>query len=376
MSYLGEDIPKLGFGLMRLPMLGDEVDLEQMIPMTDLFLEKGFRYFDTAYGYGGGKSEIAAKAALTDRYPRDSFLLATKLPAWAAANEADAKQMFWTSLERTGAGYFDFFLLHNMAGNRAKAFDDYGIWGFLAEQKKKGLIRHLGFSSHDNAAFVDRILTAHPEMEFVQLQINYADWNNPHVDSRNCYETARRHGKPVIIMEPVKGGVLANLPECVAEIFRKADSRVSPASWALRFAASLDGLITVLSGMSTLEQMRDNLATMENFKPLHEEERKVIAEAQEALAKLPYIPCTNCGYCMKGCPQGVRIPSIFGDMNVLLRFHDLQRARVNYRFDTLSGGKASDCIQCGSCEAVCPQKIAVIDELKRAAEKLEEPVQR
>jgi predicted aldo/keto reductase-like oxidoreductase len=370
------NIPKLGFGLMRLPMLGKEVDLEQMIRMTDLFLEKGFRYFDTAYGYGGGKSEKAAKAALVDRYPRDSFLLADKLPAWEATSEAEAKQMFWTSLERTGAGYFDFYLLHNMAGNRAKAFDDYGIWDFLAEQKAEGLIRHLGFSSHDNAAVVDGIQTAHPEMEFVQMQINYDDWNNPHVDSRNCYEMARRHGKPVIIMEPVKGGVLANLPESAAEIFRKADGQVSPASWALRFAASLDGLITVLSGMSTLEQMQDNLSTMENFRPLNEEERKVIAAAQKELAALPFIPCTNCGYCRKGCPRGVQIPSIFGDMNVFLRFHDLQRAKVNYKFDTMGGGKASDCIQCGNCEAVCPQKIAVIDELKRAAETLEPPVQR
>jgi predicted aldo/keto reductase-like oxidoreductase len=376
MSYLGENIPKLGFGLMRLPMLGKEVDLEQTIRMTDLFLEKGFRYFDTAYGYGGGSSERAAKAALVDRYPRDSFLLATKLPAWAAGNEAEAKQMFWTSLERTGAGYFDFFLLHNLAGNRVKAFDDYGIWDFLAEQKEKGLIRHLGFSSHGNAAFVDETLTAHPEMEFVQLQVNYADWDNPHVDSGNSYEMVRRHGKPVIIMEPVKGGVLANLPESVAEIFRKADSGASPASWALRFAASLDGIITVLSGMSTMEQMRDNAATMENFRPLSEAERKVIAEAQEAMAALPYIPCTNCSYCMESCPSGVQIPSIFGDMNVFLRFHDLQRAKVNYHFDTLSGGKASDCIQCGNCEAICPQEIAIIEELKRAAETLEMPAQR
>ena len=266
MTYLGQEIRKLGFGLMRLPMIGDEVDIEQTKQMVDLFLSKGFTYFDTAYGYLGGKSEKAVKTALVDRYPRESFQLATKLPAWAGANTAEeAQNMFYTSLERTGAGYFDFYLLHNLGDSRTKAFDRFGIWDFLAEQKKKGLIKHLGFSFHDKADKLDELLTLHPDMEFVQLQINYADWESASIQSRACYEVARKHGKPVIIMEPVKGGSLASLPAPIEKIFKDADPEASLPSWAIRFAASLDGLVTVLSGMSTLEQMQDNLSFMEQF---------------------------------------------------------------------------------------------------------------
>ena len=221
---LGENIPKLGFGLMRLPMIGEEVDIEQTKEMVDLFMKAGFTYFDTAYGYLGGKSEEAVKTALVDRYPRDSFTIATKLPAWAGAKTADeAKEMFFTSLRRTGAGYFDFYLLHNLGGERTAKFDEYGIWDFVQEQKAKGLIKHIGFSMHDSAEALDKVLTAHPEVEFVQLQINYADWDSPSVQSRLCYETARHHGKPVVIMEPVKGGNLANLPESVAKVFKAAE---------------------------------------------------------------------------------------------------------------------------------------------------------
>ena len=219
--YLGENISKLGFGLMRLPMKGEAVDIEQTKQMVDMFMDAGFYYFDTAYGYGNGASEAAIKEALVDRYPRDSFMLATKLPAWAGAKNAqEAKQMFYTSLERTGAGYFDFYLLHNLGESRTRFFDDYDIWNFLEERKKEGLIRHLGFSFHDKADVLEAILTAHPEMEFVQLQINYADWEAPEIESRKCYETARKHGKPVIIMEPVKGGNLANLPEKAADVLK------------------------------------------------------------------------------------------------------------------------------------------------------------
>ena len=245
-KYLGEEIPKLGFALMRLPMKEDAIDLVQTKEMVDKFMEAGFCYFDTAYGYNDGESEKAAKAALVDRYPREKFLLATKLPAWAGAkSKEEAEQMFYTSLERTGAGYFDFYLLHNLGEERTHFFDDYGIWDFLQERKKEGLIRHLGFSMHDKADVLDEILTAHPEMEFVQLQINYADWEDPSIESRKCYEVARKHGKPVIIMEPVKGGTLANPPEEVAEVFTAADPEASPSSWAIRFAASLEGVITV-----------------------------------------------------------------------------------------------------------------------------------
>ncbi len=369
---LGENIPKLGFGLMRLPMIGEEVDIEQTKEMVDLFMKAGFTYFDTAYGYLGGKSEEAVKTALVDRYPRDSFTIATKLPAWAGAKTADeAKEMFFTSLRRTGAGYFDFYLLHNLGGERTAKFDEYGIWDFVQEQKAKGLIKHIGFSMHDSAEALNKVLTAHPEVEFVQLQINYADWDSPSVQSRLCYETARRHGKPVVIMEPVKGGNLANLPESVAKVFKAAEPDSSLASWALRYAASLDGLITVLSGMSTVDQMKDNLAVMKGFTKLTDQQMAVIEDAKKALAAVPAIPCTSCEYCMKGCPQGIPIPHIFTAVNTYKIYNNLAGAKGSYGFATRDKAKASDCIACGQCEAVCPQHISVIDELKAAAELLE-----
>ncbi|MEG1190512.1 MAG: aldo/keto reductase [Oscillospiraceae bacterium] len=365
--YLGENIKKLGFGLMRLPMLGDEVDLEQTKQMVDLFLQKGFTYFDTAFGYLDGKSEAAIKLALVDRYPRDKFLLATKLPAWSGVKTTEAaQQQFFTSLERTGAGYFDFYLLHNLGDSRTQTFDDFQIWDFLAEQKKKGLIRHLGFSIHDTADKLEEVLTKHPEMEFVQLQINYADWEDKLIQSRACYETARRHGKPVIIMEPVKGGTLAKLPPDITKIFKDAKPDASLPSWAIRYAASLEGLVTVLSGMSNLEQMQDNLSFMSDFKPLDKEERCVIENVREALEKIPTIPCTACSYCTKNCPQHIVIPQIFAAMNTYLTFDQLKGAKNDYNWETRLGGKGSQCIECGQCEDACPQHIKIIEELKRA----------
>ncbi|SHI10230.1 hypothetical protein SAMN02745823_02424 [Sporobacter termitidis DSM 10068] len=376
MAYLGENIKKLGFGLMRLPMLGGfdgEVDLEQMKKMVDLFMSKGFTYFDTAYGYGDGKSEAAAKAAIVDRYPRESFQLATKLPAWAGPKTAEeAKQMFWTSLERTGAKYFDFYLLHNIGGSRLDSFNKFGIWDFVRELKDKGLVKHMGFSFHDSADLLDKVLSEHPEMEFVQLQINYGDWESGGVQSRKCYETAMKHNKPVIIMEPIKGGSLANLPESVANILKDTDPAASQASWAIRFAASLPNVITVLSGMSTLEQMENNLSYMENFKPLSEKEKAVVEKARLALESIPRVPCTSCEYCVKGCPQGIRIPGYFDAMNRYLVYNDLGAAKFGYALEQKFGSaKGSECVECGACESVCPQKINIVDELKRVVAALE-----
>ncbi len=369
MAYLGETIPKLGFGLMRLPMIGEDVDIEQTKQMVDLFLEKGFTYFDTAYGYIGGKSEEAVKTALVERHPRESFQLATKLPAWAGAKNAEeAKEMFYTSLRRTGAGYFDFYLLHNLGDGRTEVFEQYNIWEFVKERKAEGLIKHIGFSMHDTAENLEKVLQEHPEVEFVQLQINYIDWESESIQSRKCYEVARKYNKPVIVMEPVKGGNLAKLPDEIEKVFKDANPEASLPSWAIRFVASHEGLVTVLSGMSTLDQMKDNLSYMENFQPLSEEEFATVDKVVEMLNAKPSIPCTGCSYCTKGCPQNVNIPAIFKAINFKYVFENEASAKGEYGWASQSGVKASDCIACGQCESVCPQHIEIIEELRKCAE--------
>lgn len=370
MAYLGEDITKLGFGFMRLPMRGSgadaRIDIEQVKCMVDAFMDAGFTYFDTARGYHGGKSEAALRQSVVERYPRESFQVATKLPAWMAKDASEARSMFATSLEESGAGYFDFYLLHNLGESRTALFDEYGLWEFAQRQKGEGLIRNLGFSFHDKADALESILEQHPEVDFVQLQINYADWESESIEARKCYEVARAHGLPVVVMEPIKGGSLVKLPDSVADILRAAAPDASLASWALRFAASLEGIVTVLSGMSTLEQVEQNIAVMRDFVPLDAAEREVIGRARAALDALFVIPCTDCRYCLKGCPEGVRIPVALASLNILSAFGDGHRAQENYDWNA-EGGEASRCIACGACEEVCPQHIAIIDELKRAA---------
>lgn len=367
--YFGEETPKLGFGLMRLPKLASgKIDLEQTKKMVDLFMDAGLNYFDTAYVYDEGESEKAAKAALVDRYPRESYTLATKLCAWMGAhNEKTAKQQFYTSLERTGAGYFDYYLLHALQAGNYKTYDKYHIWDFVKEQKAKGLIKHWGFSFHATPDILDEVLTKHPDAEFVQLQLNYADWESPDVTARANYEVARKHGKSIVVMEPVKGGALANPPEAVRKVFDRANPGVSYASWAIRYAASLEGIITVLSGMSNIEQMEDNLSFMKDFNPLDGQEQAAIREAQEMINGVKSIPCTACHYCTSGCPKQIPIPEIFAARNKQLVWGQIEEGKRSYDEATADAGTAADCIACGQCEKACPQQIKVIEKLKDCA---------
>ncbi len=368
-SSLKNDAMKLGFGLMRLPKNEDgSIDIPQVKEMADHFIAGGGTYFDTAYVYDSGDSEKAFKEAVADRYPRESYTLATKLNAWLQCHdEESAKRQFYTSLLRTGAGYFDYYLLHALQRNNYKKYDEYHIWDFVKEQKEKGLIRHYGFSFHADPELLEELLNKHPDVEFVQLQINYADWEHPGVASRRNLEICKAHGKPVIVMEPVKGGILADpIPE-VKRVFDLSGSGMSYASYAVRFAASLDNVFMVLSGMSSLEQMDDNMSYMENFKPLSPEEEEMILQARKALFDSKEIPCTSCHYCTKGCPMNIPIPEIFTILNRRAGSPEFRTVR-EYTIVTQDKGKAGDCIECGQCEGACPQRLPVMTLLKKARE--------
>ena len=370
MAYLGEGTPKLGFGLMRLPRLedGETIDVEQTAQMVDEFIAAGGTYFDTARAYG--PSEAATKLALVDRHPRDSYTLASKCAAWnGAESAADARAFLETSLELTGAGYFDYYLLHNLGGTRSRFFDEWGLWDWIRDMKAEGKVRHWGFSFHDNADVLDQLLTQHPDAEFVQLQINYADWDDPGVQSRRCWEVARAHGKPIVIMEPVKGGMLANPPEQVVDILRAAEPDSTPVSWALRFAMNVEGIITMLSGMSDIEQMRQNIATWKALAPLTPEETTTIERARAKFAELIPVPCTGCHYCMDDCPVGMNISGMMEMLNRAALYGEAKGKR-GYGFasrDCL----ASACIGCGQCESVCPQHIPIIENLAQCAARFE-----
>lgn len=358
---------KLGFGCMRLPVIdGDmeRIDDELFCKMVDSFMEQGFTYFDTAYPYHNQMSEGAVKRCVVDRYDRDKFYLADKMPMWLAKETADYEKIFNEQLERCGVEYFDFYLLHALYKERVEEAEKLGAFEFVQRMKAEGKIKHIGFSFHDTAAVLDEILTNHPEMEFVQLQINYYDWESEKVQSRKCYETAVKHGMPVIVMEPVKGGTLASLAPQAAAVLDNLNANSSYASFAVRYAASLENVFMVLSGMSDFAQLTDNTSYMKEFKPLSEEEQEGIAKVVEELEKLPTIPCTKCRYCVDGCPQKINIPALFQAYNNVIQFGDNAVSRRSYENAVKDRGLASSCVECGLCEEQCPQHLEIRSLLK------------
>ncbi|MDE6107802.1 MAG: aldo/keto reductase [Oscillospiraceae bacterium] len=366
---------KLAFGMMRLPLTdpadSTAIDYATVNTMVDSFMSKGFTHFDTAAPYHKMTSEVAFRECVAKRYPRESYTVTDKLTLGFVEKNEDLEPFFAGQLERCGVEYFDYYWLHAMSETRAEQMEAMGGFAFIREKKAQGKIRHIGLSFHDSADALDKILTNHPELEYVQLQLNYLDWEDDDVQSRKCYEVCCKHGKPVMVMEPVKGGVLANLiPEAEA-LLKKADPHASCASWAIRFAASLDNVCMVLSGMSSPEQMEDNLSYMEHFKPLTQAEIDLLAQVVEVIHSKATISCTACRYCVDGCPMGIAIPDYFALMNDLSKFGETRLGRNKQRYArlTVEGGKglASVCVACGQCEGQCPQHLPIIEYLKDVA---------
>ena len=367
---------KLGFGLMRLPLTDandkGSIDIEALKEMVDAFIEQGFTYFDTAWMYCAFKSEDAVKEALTDRYPRDRYTLTTKLHASYLKKKEDRDRIFEEQRQKTGVEYFDYYLIHAIDQELYSIYNEMDCFNWLIEKRKQGLVKHIGFSYHDSAEFLDQVLTEHPEMEFVQLQMNYLDWESAEVQSRKCYEVASKHGKPVIVMEPVKGGTLADVPAEVRESFAAYHPDLSVPSWAIRFVASLDNVAMVLSGMSNMEQLMDNISYMKEFVPMNAEETELVHKAADMIKDSIAIPCTGCSYCTEGCPMQIAIPDLFRVYNKSKRgeISDVE-ADEEYRQLTESGGKARECLACGQCQVACPQHLEIINYLKDVAKCME-----
>lgn len=368
---------KLGFGFMRLPLLdaGDptKIDYKQLEKMVDSFMEKGFTYFDTAYMYHNYQSEVALRETLVKRYPRSSFTVADKMPTMFLKEKSDLERIFNEQLEKTGLEYFDYYMLHNLGVNHYEIAKKLDAFEFLQQKKAEGKVKMVGFSYHDSAELLDDILTEQPDVDFVQLQINYLDWNDPGIQSGKCYENAVKHGKPVIVMEPVKGGTLATVPPEAEKLFRSVQPELSVPSWAIRYAASLEHVMMVLSGMSSYGQIEDNISYMDAFEPLGKEEYETILKAVSIIKESVAIPCTACLYCMEGCPLKINIPKFFALYNAEKQGlnKDFSIQHLYYGNYVKDHAKASDCILCGKCESSCPQHIKIRKELKNVAEVFE-----
>lgn len=369
-NYFGDIKMNFGFGCMRLPMKGEEVDYEQVCTMVDEFIGKGFDYFDTAHGYLNGKSEVAINKCLTSRYPRESYILTNKLSGWYFKNQEEIRPLVQQQLDICGVDYFDFYLMHAQNKERFEHFKRCKAYETAFELKKEGKIKHVGISFHDTAEVLEEILTEYSEIEVVQIQFNYLDYNDSAIQSRKCYEVCEKFNKPVIIMEPVKGGTLANLPEAAQKVFDELGDASYP-SYAIRFAASPKQVMMVLSGMSSIEQMRDNLSFMSDFKPINDKELEAISKVVAIYNSLNAIACTSCRYCVDGCPQKILIPDLFACMNSK-KLPNNWNADVYYNtVYTVRNGKASSCIKCGKCEKACPQKLPIRELLVKVAETFE-----
>ncbi|MCL2559906.1 MAG: aldo/keto reductase [Turicibacter sp.] len=360
-----------GFGCMRLPMKGDEVDHEQFNQMIDLYMDAGFNYFDTAHGYISGKSETAIRDCLVARYPRESYRIVNKLSGYLFNEEADIRPFFEKQLKQTGVEYFDYYFMHAQDRGNYEQFKRTRAYEIAQELKAEGKIKHVGISFHDNAEMLERILTDHPEIEVVQIQFNYMDYYDASIQSKEVYEVCRKHNKPMAIMEPAKGGALVKLPDDAKAVF-DALGGGSYASYANRFAGSFDGVVKVVSGMSALSDMEDNLSYMKDFKPFTQEEFDAVEKVKDILKALGGVACTACGYCVDDCPMDIPIPEIFSAYNAKLQFNDWNSG-MYYNISTKNKGKASDCIECGACEAVCPQHLPIIEDLQKVVETFEQP---